>query len=154
MKEKIIDTLRTLGFLLEKIEDFGYGFQYDGINFIWIPDNDDEEFLNIGIPEIAEKSEMDEVTFYQLPNKLNSTLKYVKAYPFGNSIWLFYERELLEEEENLERVITRMILRLESAIGHFNKMLEETTNNLQKEEADSDPTNYSDVMEEEYGNDD
>ena len=41
-------------------------------------------------------------------------LKYVKAYRLGRTLWLFYERELLSEE-NLPQIISRMVVRLEAA---------------------------------------
>ena len=40
-----------------------------------------------------------------LLEKINSTLKYIKAYMLGNSVWLFYERELIEQREQKLGVI-------------------------------------------------
>ena len=49
-----------------------------------------------------------------LMDKLNSTLKYVKANKLGDSMWLFYERELYGGED-FEKLLSRMILHLEAA---------------------------------------
>ena len=46
MKEKILEAFAELGFQLEQMDDFGYGFSYEGTNFIFMPHTDDEEFLN------------------------------------------------------------------------------------------------------------
>ena len=40
-----------------------------------------------------------------LLEKINSTLKYIKACIVGNRVWLFYERELIEQREQKLGVI-------------------------------------------------
>ena len=54
MKEQILNVFATLGFQLEEMEGFGYGFQYEDINYLFMPNEDDEEFLNISVPAILE----------------------------------------------------------------------------------------------------
>ena len=34
MKEKILNTLKEIGFTVEEIEDFGFLFQYEGTNLV------------------------------------------------------------------------------------------------------------------------
>ena len=104
MKEKILEAFAELGFQLEQMDDFGYGFSYEGTNFIFMPNTDDEEFLNICVPGIYDLEEESPLSFIELMNKINSTLKYIKAYELGKSIWLFYERELFGDED-LAKVI-------------------------------------------------
>ena len=111
MKEKILEAFAELGFQLEQMDDFGYGFSYEGTNFIFMPNADDEDFLNICVPGIYDLEEESPLLFIELMNKINSTLKYIKAYELGKSIWLFYERELFGDED-LAKVISRMILHL------------------------------------------
>lgn len=50
MKEQILNTFATMGFQLEEMEGFGYGFRYEGINYLYMPNDDDEDFLNIAVP--------------------------------------------------------------------------------------------------------
>ena len=57
MKEKILNTFATMGFQLEEMEGFGYGFRYEGINYLYMPNDDDEDFLNLAIPAILEVTE-------------------------------------------------------------------------------------------------
>ena len=59
---------------------------------------------------------VDEKTFNEAIEKLNSALKYVKTYYAFGGLTMFYERELIGDE-NLKDVIRRMILHLEA--GHF-----------------------------------
>ena len=57
MKKKILEAFAELGFQLEQMDDFGYGFSYEGTNFIFMPNADDEEFLNICVPGIYDLEE-------------------------------------------------------------------------------------------------
>ena len=137
MKEKILEAFAELGFQLEQMDDFGYGFSYEGTNFIFMPNSDDEEFLNICGPGIYDLEEESPLTFIELMNKINSTLKYIKAYELGKSIWLFYERELFADED-LAKVISRMILHLEAGLMFSRKAMAEIKSNAEDKGEDND----------------
>ena len=137
MKEKILEAFAELGFQLEQMDDFGYGFSYEGTNFIFMPNTDDEEFLNISVPGIYDLEEESPLSFIELMNKINSTLKYIKAYELGKSIWLFYERELFGDED-LAKVISRMILHLEAGLMFSLKAMAEIKSNEEDKGEDND----------------
>lgn len=137
MKEKILEAFAELGFKLEQMDDFCYGFSYEGTNFIFMPNADDEEFLNICVPGIYDLEEESPLTFIELMNKINSTLKYIKAYELGKSIWLFYERELFGDED-LAKVISRMILHLEAGLMFSRKAMAEIKSNAEDKGEDND----------------
>ena len=137
MKEKILEAFAELGFQLEQMDDFGYGFSYEGTNFIFMPNSDDEEFLNICVPGIYDLKEESPLLFIELMNKINSTLKYIKAYELGKSIWLFYERELFGDED-LAKVISRMILHLEAGLMFSRKAMAEIKSNAEDKGEDND----------------
>lgn len=137
MKEKILEAFAELGFQLEQMDDFGYGFSYEGTNFIFMPNTDDEEFLNICVPGIYDLEEESPLTCIELMNKINSTLKYIKAYELGKSIWLFYERELFGDED-LAKVISRMILHLEAGLMFSRKAMAEIKSNAEEKGEDND----------------
>ena len=137
MKEKILEAFAELGFQLEHMDDFGYGFSYEGTNFIFMPNADDEEFLNICVPGIYDLEEESPLSFIELMNKINSTLKYIKAYELGKSIWLFYERELFGGED-LAKVISRMILHLEAGLMFSRKAMTEIKSNEEDKGEDND----------------
>ena len=99
MKEKILEAFRELGFKLEEEEGMGYCFKYEGLNLLYMYNENDEEFLNIALPGIVEVEDDKMLQICALLEKINSTLKYIKAYMLGNSVWLFYERELIEQRE-------------------------------------------------------
>lgn len=131
MKEQILNTFAAMGFQLEEMEGFGYGFQYEGINYLYMPNDDDEDFLNIAVPAIVEINDENIHAAHLLMDKLNSTLKYVKANKLGDSLWLFYERELYGGED-FEKLLSRMILHLEAALNFYRNAMANI-----KEELDS-----------------
>ena len=131
MKEQILNTFAAMGFQLEEMEGFGYGFQYEGINYLYMPNDDDEDFLNIAVPAIVEINDENIHAAHLLMDKLNSTLKYVKANKLGDSMWLFYERELYGGED-FEKLLSRMILHLEAALNFYRNAMANI-----KEELDS-----------------
>lgn len=131
MKELILNTFAAMGFQLEEMEGFGYGFRYEGINYLYMPNDDDEDFLNIAVPAIVEINDENIHAAHLQMDKLNSTLKYVKANKLGDSMWLFYERELYRGED-FEKLLSRMILHLEAALNFYRNAMANI-----KEELDS-----------------
>ena len=149
MKEKILEAFKDLGFKLEEEEGMGYCFNYEGLNLLYMYNESDEEFLNIALPGIVEVEEDKMLQICALLEKINSTLKYVKAYTLGGSIWLFYERELIglrdnkadgqqPDGEDLTTVISRMILHLEAGIGFARKAMAEIEETMGNGSSDDD----------------
>lgn len=123
MKEKIKNAFEALGFELEQLDDIGCKFQYEGSDYLWMYSDDDDDFLNISLPGVLDLDKVDEMFFYKLMDHLNGTLKYVKVNMLQESMWLFYERELMEDED-LERVISRMVSHLYHAMDMLYKNIE------------------------------
>lgn len=137
MKEKILAAFENLGFNLEDNESLGYHFYYEGINFLYMYNEDDEDFLNISVPSIYDFEKDNKEKYEELKEKINSTLKYVKAYTLGDSLWIFYERDLLGNED-LEEVIRCMILHLAAALMFARGSIEKIDNGESDEGSDND----------------
>lgn len=154
MKEKILEAFRDLGFKLEEEEGMGYSFNYEGLNLLYMYNENDEEFLNIALPGIIEVEENRMLQICALLEKINSTLKYVKAYMLENSVWLFYKRELFGEED-LMMVISRMILHLEAGLGFARKAMAEIEETMAGSSSDEDATESSEeIVAEKIADDD
>lgn len=136
MKEKILAAFENLGFNLEDNESLGYHFYYEGINFLYMYNEDDEDFLNISVPGIYDLEEDNKENYDALKEKINSTLKYVKVYTIGKGLWLFYERELLGNED-LEEVIRHMVLHLAAALMFARDSIEKIENGESDEGSDN-----------------
>lgn len=113
MKEKIINAFKALGFELEELGELGYGFEYEGAHYLWLA-NGDDDMLSICIPGILNKEDAGEWEMLQLMDKINGSLKFVKANSVGDSVWLFYEHEMLGEEY-FERLLPHMVIHLDHA---------------------------------------
>ena len=137
MKEKILAAFENLGFNLKDTESLGYHFYYEGVNFLYMYNEDDENFLNISVPGIYDLEEDNKENYDALKEKINSTLKYVKAYTLSDSLWLFYERDLLGNED-LEEVIRHMILHLAAALMFARDSIEKIDNGESDEGSDND----------------
>lgn len=178
MKEKILEAFRDLGFKLEEEEGMGYSFNYEGLNLLYMYNENDEEFLNIALPGIVEVEEDRMLQICALLEKINSTLKYVKTYMLGNSVWLFYERELIEQreqsrtcsdyaesrekktegqlcgEEDLMTVISRMILHLEAGLVFARKAMAEIEETMANDSsADDTAESAEEIVTEEIADD-
>ena len=178
MKEKILEAFRDLGFKLEEEEGMGYCFNYEGLNLLYMYNESDEEFLNIALPGIVEVEEDRMLQICALLEKINSTLKYIKAYMLGNSVWLFYERELIEQreqsrtcsdyaesrekktegqlcgEEDLMTVISRMILHLEAGLVFARKAMAEIEETMANDSsADDTAESAEEIVTEEIADD-
>ena len=73
----------------------------------------------------------------EVMNKVNSTLKYIKAYAMGESLWLFYERDVMGEED-FPLTISRMIRHLEAAMYFAHKSIAEIKESANRDESDTD----------------
>lgn len=120
MKEQVTNILEELGFHTEPVDEY-IGFEYEGLNYLYLYNSQDENFLNISIPCVMAPDEEDESLLFRIADEINSTLKYVKAYIWDDWLWLFYERELFGDE-NLEKLLTAMILRLEVAAAIVHQL--------------------------------
>jgi hypothetical protein len=133
MKEKLLEAFGNMGFMLKEVENMGYSFSYEETNLLFMYNENDEDFLNIAIPGIYEIEEGKMLQVCALLEKINSTLKYVKAYILGGSVWLFYERELFGDEEDLMSIISRMILNLEAGLAFSRKAIVEIEKGIEDE---------------------
>ena len=146
MKEQILEAFGKLGFKLEEEDGMGYSFIYEGLHLLYMYNENDEEFLNIALPGIMDFVDDNVLQMCALLEKVNSTLKYVKAYILGGSVWLFYERELLGDED-LMKVISRMILHLEAGLAFMRKAMDELEETFSGDSSDKDDVEETDAEE-------
>lgn len=148
MKEKILEAFKALGFEMEGLEGLGYGLEYEGKHFLYMYNEDDEDFLNIALPTVLDMDDENNVGFYQVMDKINGTLKYVKANKLNDSMWLFYERELFGDED-MKQILSRMILHLEAGLMFLRRAMasSEEDSDSASEVTDSDTDNDTDGKE-------
>lgn len=146
MKDKILEAFANLGFHLEYAEGIGYLFNYEGMRYLYMYNQEDESFLSISLPGFYDYDDEKTGQFCALAERINSTLKYVKAYTLNGSMWLFYERELINENEDMEEIISRMVRHLENGLLFARKSIDEIEAGLaiQSEAAEASDDESSD----------
>lgn len=132
MKEKVIEALKALGFKPEKLEGNCYEFQYENLCLLYLYNENDEDFMSIACPCSIKKEEIGELAYYQLMDKVNSTMKYIKANDMNDRIWLFYECDICNEED-LEETLNHIILSLEAGFIFLHKKLRALSENVDTE---------------------
>lgn len=108
MKEKILEAFCNLGFKLEEeggvaytfkyetipiflplamsIMGVAYTFKYETLNLLYMYNESDENFLSIALPGIYEFEGNNTLQICALLEKINSSMKYIKAYIYGSSV--------------------------------------------------------------------
>lgn len=117
--EKIMHAFQACGFNLKALNENLYAFKFEDVSFLWIVNKDEPCFLTLAIPNIMEIAEVNELFYYKLMDGINASSMYIKANTYDNGMWLFYERELVDENENIERILQHMITYLEGAYQNF-----------------------------------
>lgn len=91
LKELTQQYLREEGFCPQETE-FGLAFKCEGKNFLFIHDDDDEQYFRLMMPCIFEMTDENQEAVYQALNEVNSSVKVIKAYIMcENEVWLGFE---------------------------------------------------------------
>lgn len=124
MKERIKETLASLGFVIEQLEGDNYAFTFEDCRIVMVPNQEDEHFLFLTIPCIVNNEELSCQEIADIMNIANYELRFTKAYcPNGEDVWLSYEYEVLDEKEDLEMILTHMIQHLALGKKYLGKLI-------------------------------
>ncbi|MGM9804784.1 MAG: hypothetical protein ACI308_11490 [Muribaculaceae bacterium] len=146
MKEKILEALSELGFVYNDINGSGYQFSYEGKNMLYMYNKNDENFLCISAPCIAEIEEGKEILSFALMDNINSNIKYIKSNLVEKEIWLFYELALFGNED-ICAILSHMILHLDACVSYAKNALSNLLESFSKEDDDNDNDHNSESEE-------
>lgn len=139
-KDIILDQLKTMGFEPIELGDVGYVFKYEDMNYLYMPDDDDEQFLRIVIPHLFEVTDENRVAVLDAMHETGLMLKYAKVcIMYENAAWAIYEHRLTSGE-NLYELLEHIIRVLEATVHVFHKKIngEEVVGRLEESENCSD----------------
>ena len=88
-KEKVLAQLEELGFALEEAGEYGYFFKFEGLNVLYMPDDDDENFLRFAVPNIYDVTEENKDLVLEVVNNTNMAIKYSKTCVVGDDVWIW-----------------------------------------------------------------
>ena len=90
-KELILSKFEELGFALEDAGEFGYFFKFEELSFLYLPDEDDENFLRLAVPNIFDVTEENRSLVMDVVNETNMSVKYSKTCVSNDNVWAFCE---------------------------------------------------------------
>ena len=122
-KEIILDQLKAMGFEPIELGDAGFVFKYEDMNYLYMPDDDDEQFLRIVIPHLFEVTDDNRVAVLDAMHETGLMLKYAKVcIMYENAAWAIYEHHL-NSTENLPELLEHIIRVLEATAHVFYRKL-------------------------------
>ena len=122
-KEIILDQLKAMGFEPIELGDVGFVFKYEDTNYLYMPDDDDEQFLRIVIPHLFEVTDENRVAVLDAMHETGLILKYAKVcIMYENAAWAIYEHRL-NSTENLAELLEHIIRVLEATAHVFYRKI-------------------------------
>lgn len=132
LNKLMIDFLAEEGFRPHETE-FGIAFKYEGLNFLYFKDSEDEQYFRLMMPAIFEVTEDNEDMILKAMNEVNSNIKVVKLYTMDMaeedgkkdvSVWVAFEI-LADTTPELADFVPRALSLLQGARMAFLAKLEE-----------------------------
>ena len=121
-KNEILQAFDSLGFQTEELGNGFYHFEFEEINFLYVTNEDDEDFLSISIPSIFEVTEENMAMIMPILNRTNNIIKYAKLVYLYDTVWATFEYPIFEGVD-IENVLELAIRLLQGAVFTFNKVL-------------------------------
>ena len=122
-KELVLSKFEELGLALEEAGEFGYLFKFEELNFLYLPDEDDENFLRLAVPNIFDVTAENRSLVMDVVNDTNMSVKYSKTCVSNDNVWAFYEHRLFGDGD-LEDIIEHGIRLLQVTVGLFYRKIE------------------------------
>ena len=122
-KNEVLEKLEVLGFDIEEVPDFGYIFKFEGLTLLYMPDDDDENFLRFAAPNIFDVTDENRAFVLEVVNETNLTIKYSKVCAYGEQVWAFYEYRLFGDGE-LEDIIEHSLYLIRATVVLFHRKVE------------------------------
>ena len=132
LNKLMIDFLAEEGFRPHETE-FGIAFKFEGLNFLYVKDSEDEQYFRLMMPAIFQVTEDNEDMILKAMNEVNSNIKVVKLYTMDMedeegkkdvSVWVAFEI-LADTTPELADFVPRALSLLQGARMAFLAKLEE-----------------------------
>lgn len=122
--ELMMNFLREEGFC-PKEDEFGIEFKFEGAVFLFIHDEDDEQFFRLMMPNIYDVTDENREVVMSAMNKVNFRVKVVKVIsPVPHSVWVAFE-VLLDSTPVLGDIVPRALNMLKAGRAAFYEAIQE-----------------------------
>lgn len=117
--ERVLQFLKQQGFCPEIDPDNGnIVFKYQMRTFIYINNDEDEDFFQLALPGIMDVTEDNRDLVLEACNKTNFSIKVIKSCIPRNDVWVFFEI-LLDSSPEVQDIIPRALAILQGAQQQF-----------------------------------
>ena len=106
--ERALEFLKTQGFCPEVDEHGGIIFKYQMATFLFINNDEDEEFFQLAMPHIYQVTDDNRDIVLEAANKTNTSMKVAKISVLDDSVWAFFEI-LLDQSPDVKDIIPRAL---------------------------------------------
>lgn len=125
IKDKILEILYQLGFEPELVdESFGYRFDFEGITFLFPPEEEETKTVYLSVPSIFDVTPDNRGAVLEAMAAIAGGVKFVQPAIVFDSVWLSYQHFLGENEPTPE-LLEHMI----RALAYSTVKFIETINN-------------------------
>lgn len=121
-KELVLEKLEEFGFSVKEIPDFGFVFNYEEINYLYTPD-EDEDFLRFSVPNIFDVTDENRALVFEIINQTHLKIKYGKVCVYGDNVWATYEHRVFNND-NIEEIIEHCLMLLQATVVLFHRLVE------------------------------
>lgn len=122
-KEIIFEQLCAMGFDPVELGNLGYAFKYEELNYLYMPDDNDEQFLRIAVPQLYDVTDENRIAVLEAMHDTGLMLKYSKVcIMYEDAVWAIYEHRL-STCEDLGEILEHIIRVLEATAQVFHKKI-------------------------------
>ncbi len=122
-KDLVLSKFKELGFTLEDVGAYGYFFRFEDLSYLYLPDEDDENFLRLAVPNIFDVTADNKSLVMDVVNDTNMSVKYSKTCVSNDNVWTFYEHRLFGDGD-LEDIIEHGIRLLQVTVALFYRKID------------------------------
>ncbi len=119
--DPVIETLYKLGIKTHKIEDLGYGFEYDGFFVVYSPGHNAKNYIRFFIPKISRLDNENKSRIAYNVNRANTLFNEVKFVIAGNEVCVIYEHHL-HEKDDCHKIISHILEKLKEGTILFHEL--------------------------------
>lgn len=122
-KEIILEQLCSMGFEPIELGNVGYAFKYEELNYLYMPDDNDEQFLRIAVPQLYDVTDENRAAVLEAMHDTGLMLKYSKVcIMYEDAVWAIYEHRF-STCEDLAEILEHIIRVLEVTAQVFHKKI-------------------------------
>ena len=120
-KDLMLAYLQDNGFRPEE-QEYGLVFRYEGANFLYFNNEDDNAFFQLTMPGIYEINDGNRQAVYAAMNAAYTMAKVVKLVDINGAVWVTFEI-LVDSTPELGDIVPRALAMLQNGRNEFAKAL-------------------------------